>query len=606
MDKKRHIKIVVGIVILLAILLQATRFDNFIVSNFQNPSEEIDTALINTVKIVEHDQEDDSFLILYDSSEELSDSIHENVVDVMKHLKKLYRVEDVSSSKEIYIKEKTVLIMLENLSKIENLEAFIPYLEKGGRLALLETPDQNNKFKSLHSFFGIIDSGNALITEGIAFDEKFMPAYKADYIESNAVSNFSIPVTLESDCEVYMTSQKNIPILWTRNVKEGRIMFFNGTMYQDKMMEGFLTRGLALVNESFIYPVINSKVIWLDDFPAPMANGYYDEIKAVYNKTIKEFYIDIWWPEMLEISKEYDLKYTGVMIQVYNGRTSPPFLQDQGEISDSELVALGRELIRSGGELGLHGYNHQSLTREYWKSDKLGYNRWASIEDMEKALKTVKEKLERTFPKYEINVYVPPSNVMDVDGITALKAVFPEIDVIGSVYSGDYESLSYSQNFEYTDQNMLNLPRFSAGYNFGMDNRLSTFNGILGFGVVQHFIHPDDFMDPERNEGKSWMEQAESFEEFAEMLDTRYPFIEAQTASEAAVNVEKYLGLDYTVKYSDKGIQVTTNAEAFPMYMFFHSSREIDGSENCEVRSFAKEDYFVTFTDKVFSIDYKR
>ncbi|MBF4694202.1 DUF2194 domain-containing protein [Fusibacter ferrireducens] len=606
MDKKRNIKIVVGIVVLLAILLQATRFDNFIVSNFQNPSKEVDMTLINNDKVVEHYPNDDRFLIVYDSSEEMSDGVYKNIERIMKQLKKQYRVEDVSSAKEIYITEKTVLIMLEDLGKIKNLKSMIAYVEDGGRLAFLETPDQNNNFDSMRSPLGIIDAGDTLVTDGIAFDEKFMPAYGADYLENNALRNFSIPVTLENDCEVYMTSKADIPLLWTHDFKEGRLLFFNGTMYEDKMMTGFLTRCLALLNENFIYPVINSKVIWLDDFPAPMTNGYYDEIKSTYNKTIKEFYIDVWWPEMLEISKEYDLKYTGVMIQTYNDRTSGPFLPAQGEISDSEFIALGRELIRSGGELGLHGYNHQSLTREYWKSDELGYNKWANKGDMKHALKAVREKIKRTFPNYEINVYVPPSNVIGEEGISALKDVFPEIDVIASVYYEDYEHLSYSQEFDYSDQNVLNLPRFSSGYNFGMGNRLSVLNGILGFGAIQHFIHPDDFMDPERNEGKSWREQVESFEAFAEIVDRRYPFIEAQTASEAAVNVEKYIGLDYTVDYSDSGIQVKTNAKVFPMYMFLRSSKEIQSSKNCEVHAFGKEDYFVMFTDSVFSIDYKR
>ena len=606
MDKKRNIKVIVSIVIVLAFVIQFVRFDNNFASNVQNSTQKIDESIINGEKISEHFSTDDNFLIIYDSSDEVSRMIFKNTVRVMTQLKKQYKAEDVKVSREVDVNGQEVIIILEDLGKIINMDSLISYMENGGKIAVLEMPEQNNAFITNYHHFGIVDAGNSQITGGISFDEKFVPAYKQDYIDTEAVENFSVPVTLERDCDVYMKSKDNIPLLWTRDVKAGRFLCFNGTMYQDKTMTGFITRSLALLRGEFIYPIINSKVVWLDDFPAPMSNDNYEEIKKLYNKTIKEFYIDIWWPEMLKIAKKYDVKYTGVMIQTYNDRTEAPFLPAPGEIPDSEFIAMGRELIRSGGELGLHGYNHQSLTREYWKTEELGYKKWKKEADMVEALKAVKEKINRTFPNYEINAYVPPSNVIDDEGIDALKRVFPEIDIIASVYYEDYQGLSYSQEFEYTDKKIMNLPRFSSGYFFGAQNRLSVLNGILAFGAVQHFIHPDDFMDPERNEGRSWPEQLESYEEFAKMIDTRYPFIEANTASEASVNVAKYLGLDYTVDYSEQGIRVSTNASSFPMYMFMHCEKEIESQKNCEVHQIGDNDYFVGFTGNTFSVEFKR
>lgn len=606
MDKKRNIIVIIGIVIILALIIQFARFDNNFATNIQNSTQKIDESIIYSEKIAEHFQTDDNFLIIYDSSEEESNAVLKNTVRVMKQLKKQYEIEDVKTPKEIYPKEKAVIIMLEDLGKITNMDSLISYMENGGKIAIFETPEPNNALIANGHHFGIVDSGNPKLAGGISFDEKFVPAYQRDYIEMDAVKNFSIPVTLEPDCDVYMTSKDQIPLLWTREVKDGRFLCFNGTMYQDKTMTGFITRSIALLSGDFIYPIINSKVIWLDDFPAPMSNGNYKEIKELYNKTIKEFYFNIWWPEMLKAAKNYDVKYTCVMIQTYNDKTKGPFLPAPGEISDEEFIALGREVIRNGGELGLHGYNHQSLTREHWKSEELGYNKWRNEADMVEALKAVKEKLNRTFPNYEINAYVPPSNVIDDEGIEALKRVFPEIDIIGSVYYEDYEGLSYSQEFEYTDKKIMNLPRFSAGYFFGESNRLSVLNGILAFGAVQHFIHPDDFMDPERNEGRSWPEQLESYQEFVKMLDTHYPFIQSNTASEASVNLGKYIGLDYTVDYFESGIRVTTNASSLPMYMFLHCEKEIASQKNCEVYQIGDHDYFVIFMEKEFSVEFKR
>ncbi len=606
MDKRRNIKIIVSLVIVLAFAFQFIRLDSQFASNITNTNVKITADMVETHFLSERFASDDSFLVIYDSSDEVSEKVLKNIERVMKQLKKQYELEDVAIAKEVFCQQRACIVTVENLEKITNLGDLFSYLENGGKVAFLQTMDQNNGAISHYQDLGIVDSGINQFTEGISFDEKLVPGYKADAIQDIAVKNFSMPLTLDGNCQVYMKSDDNIPLLWAKDVNDGRCICFNGTMLQDKIMTGFITRMMALMNEDFIYPIINSKVIWLDDFPAPMTNRYYPEIKKLYNKTIKEFYFDVWWPEMLKVATKYDIKYTGVMIDTYNNKTKGPFSNAPGEIPDTEFVALGRELIRSGGELGLHGYNHQSLTMDYWKADELGYHKWKNERDMIESLKEVRAKLDRTFPDYEIRVYVPPSNVMDENGVKALKTVFPEISAVASVYYEDYEGLSYSQDFTYTPNQIINLPRFSAGYFFGGGNRLAVVNGILAFGAIQHFIHPDDFMDPERNEGKSWPEQLESYQAFAKLLDSHYPFIEADTGSKAAEKVARYVGLDYTVNYKPQGIEVVTNATSFPMDMFLHSEYPIASHENCTVDKIGENDYYIKFESEKFAVAFEK
>ncbi len=603
MNNKNKIGFLVGIVVIIVLAMQMIRYDNFVVKNFKNENAAISELLSSNEKIEEVFDTDDSFLLIYDSSSDSSVRIFENCKNVFKYQKKDYRVVDVKKPKPVSISEKTVLIMVEEIPKIQNFHEIAKFMENGGRVGILQTVDGFTDYRS----FGIREYGNPTNLNSIKFDERFMPAYKDDFIEMELVSNFSNLLSLEDNCEVYIEDKNGVPILWTLDAGEGRGLIFNGSMLESRIMIGFITRCISLLDETYIYPVINSKVIWLDDFPSPMSNTYYPDIKKEYNKTIKEFYIDVWWPKVLSLARKFNVTYTGALIQTYNDRVTKPFSPAVGEIGDTEFVIMSRELIRSGGELGIHGYNHQSLTLESWKSKRLHYNEWKSIDNMIAALAEVKLKIKKAFPNYEVNSYVPPSNVLDENGIKAIKTVFPNLNVIASVYNGDSEGLSYAQEFDYNEKwDVVNLPRFSSGYNFGMNNRICIFNGILAFGAIQHFIHPDDFMDPRRNEGKTWIEQMKSLEEFFEFAYKDYPFIESQTASQAAKNVINYDRLDYITDYGEDGIRVKSNAKLFPMYMFLSSKKDVVAGENCTVHKYADKEYFVVFTDKYFSLKYKK
>ncbi|WP_294152182.1 DUF2194 domain-containing protein [uncultured Selenomonas sp.] len=64
---------------------------------------------------------------------------------------------------------------------------------------------------------------------------------------------------------------------------------------------------------------------------------------------------------MLENAKQHDLKYTGVIIETYGNQVKGPFHELVERTARDNVIIYGRELLRTGGELGLHGYNHQSL-----------------------------------------------------------------------------------------------------------------------------------------------------------------------------------------------------------------------------------------------------
>ena len=112
---------------------------------------------------------------------------------------------------------------------------------------------------------------------------------------------------------------------------------------------------------------------------------------------------------MKDISEELDIKYTGVAIGTYQNKVTPPFENFTGKNRNTYLL-FGRELLSHGGEIGIHGYNHQPLLLPPDPVDKaLEYVPWNSKEDMERSLDALQRLVYNFFPNEKLKTYVPPS-----------------------------------------------------------------------------------------------------------------------------------------------------------------------------------------------------
>src|SRR5690606_9546319 len=130
----------------------------------------------------------------------------------------------------------------------------------------------------------------------------------------------------------------------------------------------------------------------------------------------------------------------------------------------TNLIVYGREVLKTGGEIGIHGYNHQSLTFREDIAKEYGYYPWNSYEDMEASVREVVTFIERAFPNYDAVSYVPPSNVLSEEGRTALVNNWENLRVIASLYEDDPKGYSYVQEFEIAEDGIVEMPRITSGY----------------------------------------------------------------------------------------------------------------------------------------------
>jgi hypothetical protein len=189
----------------------------------------------------------------------------------------------------------------------------------------------------------------------------------------NKYQNSSLDVTLFEDTVIHAVSEEDIPLVWEYKYNAGKIMVFNGSNLFQKNNRGLVAGMLGMLNDSFLYPVYNTKMSHIDDFPAPVPVGNNEAIYKEFRRTIAQYYREVWWPDMVKISKLYNVKHSGFVIMTYEDDVTPPFEIKQ-DLDEVAFMVYGRELIKQGGEIGIHGYNHQSLALDGFIKQDLGIN----------------------------------------------------------------------------------------------------------------------------------------------------------------------------------------------------------------------------------------
>jgi hypothetical protein len=328
---------------------------------------------------------------------------------------------------------------------------------------------------------------------GFRFLGNFLPTMKGKVYQSPNIHYGLERESFSEKVNILATSADNplYPTILEHRIMEGRVIVFNTTVASQKKDRGLffaaILRGLPAVP----YPIANTGVLFLDDFPAPVYDIKKEPIASEMNLSMSRFYTDVWWPDMVALAKEHNLAYTAMVCFDYQNKTSPPFLTQEWEMNQRKTANYGQfttdwlmaEVVAEGHELALHGLNHVSLVKE----------NWPRVEFMETAMSTAYKKWKaEQYGPMPVS-YVPPSNYIDSLGLISIEMAVPSVKYICSTYEGitreggnrEFDPDPYNQFF-------FDFPRISSGYVFDGSKEYTVQSAFLYTGVWSHFIHPDD------------------------------------------------------------------------------------------------------------------
>lgn len=496
--------------------------------------------------------------LILTNEEEVSGICTEIMCDVLEGMKigyDVYKAEDFSY--DLVENYETVVLTFQSwLSLGEDLQQLFAWVKKGGSLMNTLTPDVDAGFLAVSGKVGIenIDDEYPLVDGFQFFNDCLAGAPKGRIFPIEQMQG-ALGIQLDSECRTYMASgDGKVPLLWTKQYGEGQIAITNNVL-TEKYQRGFLCLAYSLLPDACIYPVINASAFYLDDFPAPVPGGNSTYIFRDYGVDTATFYSNIWWPQILKWEENYDIVHTGLIIEQYSDEVEAPFVRNK---STTQFLSYGNMLLKKGGELGFHGYNHMPLCLEGMDEDKQfgEYELWKGTEDVQASMKELLEFSTGLFPKNQFRVYVPPSNILSESGREALLAACPDIKVIAATYLRDAEGIAYEQDFCVSEDGIINTPRITSGCE-PEDYQYLTALSELNFHYVQsHFMHPDDVLDEDRGAANGWEALAESFEEYLEWIYSAVPEIRNVTGSGMGDAVEIYDTLSVTRSYENNLLTV--------------------------------------------------
>lgn len=434
--------------------------------------------------------------------------------------------------------EKIVLSMTNWDLMDEGAFELMEWVEAGGGLMVLYPPNTNGYFQLFEQTLGIETLGNKMsVVEEIHFTRDFMLGGSRNFQITDPYES-ALEVNLAKDCTVYLESagEHSIPLIWSRDVGEGRIVVDNlGFLTKD--YRGFYSSSYSLLGRSCVYPVINASTFYIDDFPSPVPGGNSTYIQEDYGMSIEEFYTQVWWNQIYELAEKYNIRYTGLVIENYSDQVEGPFPRNR---DTQRFQYFGNMLLRQGGEIGYHGYNHMPLCLVGfdYQGDYDSYNLWESYEDMVEAMRELHAFCTELFPEESFRVYVPPSNILSEEGRKMLAEEFPDLAAVASLYiPGD---ISYIQEFEVAEDGIVETPRIISGYIFEPDVYVAALSELNFHLVNTHFQHPDDVLDEDRGAKLGWEEMYGRISQYMEWLYDSAPSIRNLTGTELAGAVQVY------------------------------------------------------------------
>jgi len=395
----------------------------------------------------------------------------------------------------------------------------------------------------LDELFGISGrevEGEAIVSSGIHFVGDLAPGLEGLLVEARDVGEFdSLAVATVDGVEILATTgDGSRPLVWRRQFGLGRAIYWNNDLLSSKQFRGLAVQSVMAAHGGAVMALANAGVFQVDGFPAPPPAG------------AEDFYYRQWFPDMVELSGEYGVRYTWLA----DLQAEPPW--DFAAWDEPAVEVEGHEAPfcaymayqagRGGHELALQGYSREAAFEAAglrWQEDSLG-------------------PLPATC--------VLPGGLYDEASLVALRAALPSVRVVGAAPFGAFEE-GGDREFgpEPWNEELFAVPRWTNGYAGDSYTRLLALSELNTLGVWSHAVGAGDV--------SSWDEKHAQLDELLEWNQEHYPWLRWLTTSDAHSELLNYLATDATCTF-DKSYQVTVQFSDHPTYLLLrlNDGRKLD------------------------------
>jgi hypothetical protein len=484
-------------------------------------------------------------VVLYNSHEAYSEDIYKNLGFVLSSMRINYYAIDLDLNKFPELNQyRTAILSFADITTVQqSFPAIFSWVNQGGKLLFAISMEPSLALSEISNKLGMTQSDTkfVIVNKVQILTDFMLGGLGNEYIWGN--NRYALMGQLDNDCNIHMKSvgDTEVPLLWEREYGKGRIIVNNNDAFSQKQSRGLIAAVYSLLDDVCVYPVINASIFLIDDFPAPISDGYNEWIYRDYKMSIDSFYTNIWFPSIMMLGKKYNISFTGMLLETYDDNVNSPFLSTK---NTDRMKYFGDMLLKDNNEIGLEGFNHQPLVlKSFNYPNTLDYKKWNSVEDMSNATAEVMRFSKELFPGLEIKSYIAPSYILSKEAREMIKENFPQITAISCSYLGYQDVSPGGQEFDIGNDGIINVPHIITGSSFDDDARWLAINEINFHYVNSLILDPTNILDPKYGETKGWENSLQSLDQYFSWLFDSTKGIRNLTMQEGAMSVERYCNL---------------------------------------------------------------
>lgn len=482
-----------------------------------------------------------SVRIFGDDEKALYRDIYQNVQQIFRNMH--FRVTCGSESDSALNIEELVVFCDESVGKYVDLVQLGEFIADGGKVIFAAGLPEGNEESYLWSILGIREKSVRENKTHLRFEKPLFPVQAKEMVYDGYSA--STWLSLRKEAEVYIRdADKGVPIMHTMEYEAGKSCLINGTFLADMRCSGLLTGAVGTLWENFIYPVMGTKTVFLDDFPT--VTYVNDKLSMqLYGCSTETFVRDVVWRDFLGMSLRTDTPYTAGILTAAASDDSFPAAYG------SLLASIGKSIMQYGGEL--------VYETNYEKEDRVAVNH------------ALLEAFSETFPAYQIN------------GMAVLSEHFSEemlhlsehdrVRVVRGKLGWENAGFSDAGTTDYTM-----FPAATFGNQMEDGNLFALYSVLASYGMVSHVFDINQ-MIPRDEETASWEQDRRQLGIFEQKVLKQLSWLDKATLSETEEPLRSYLKLMYGWRTAGDTIFLDCSNMMQGQSFFFRTDDRIKSAE---------------------------
>lgn len=558
--------------ILFIVLSLCTVFFIYAVNENQNQLLSVSNVQVEEEPLVEGEavveKGNVTFLVVGDEDKALYQDIYANVCGLMEDMKVSWRKAEHLEDEDLDTSQNVLIFCDDEIGAYVKLDDCMRFLENGGRMILAAGFAEGYADSYMTPAFGIVEKSAKENYNDFLFEEDFLPLQE----EELSYNGYTVStwIKVREDAIVYVSDrQKQVPVIYKYSYGEGSSLIFNTTILGDKQCAGLLAAGIAALLEDFIYPVMGTECVFLDNFPAVT---YVDDSKCMklYGRTTESFVKDVIWPVFQEMAVENGIRYTSSVMTVASSADA------FSAKSEGLFFAMQKSALQFDGEMA-YGINCEEPAELVVDDDFI-------------------DRFHEAFSNYKISSMV----MMSEEPVAEAVALFGD-DI--TAVRGKLEAKAATGRLCYTKDYFV-FPEATCGLDLEDGNMLAIASVLAGYGMISHTFDVNELICNAAQDS-NWDDNKIALADFDERVFDEVSYLEACTLSQTRNRVNSYLNLEYTWTQNGDATELLVNRYADGQAFYVKSSRAIARAEGADFTEVGNGYYLLRIHDSRVTIFYE-